>query len=393
MRDKVQNQSYLRSINQRTILDYLRRESLSCTDLAKRMKLSNTAIAKITEELVSFGILVKRDGCVQDVGRRPIMLDINPAAGALYVFNLAGRAPVGIVADLAGNIICRQSFDIKGKIDLETLEEIITAAKQRHLEIVPSLKPLAVCVSTPGKIHPQTGYFILAHQFSGYKDINLRQVFSAHFDCEILIYNDIKLALEGERLFGTHLEGVSNALLLHIGYSVGSALMINQKIYPGSNGFAGELTNFSLSVLDEGGQPFYPGAPDTLDALSMEGIMRAIWHRAEKEITLGEAAEAYAGGDPVIREVFEKATAVWARAVRNMTEFLDIEAVIISGDITRFGTSFAEAIESYVNSSLMHQSIKAYNSELSNESIILGALNTATTCALNHLLNKLHEKQ
>ena len=76
-----------------------------------------------------------------------------------------------------------------------------------------------------------------------------------------------------------------------------------------------------------------------------------------------------------------------------MTEFLDIEAVIISGDITRFGTSFAEAIESYVNSSLMHQSIKAYNSELSNESIILGALNTATTCALNHLLNKLHEKQ
>jgi predicted NBD/HSP70 family sugar kinase len=392
MKDKVQNQSYLRSINQRTILGYLRRESMSCTDLAKRMKLSKTAIAKISEELVSFGILVRRESSVQEVGRRPIMLDINPEAGALLVFNLAGRTATGIVADLAGNIICRKGFDINGKIDVTMLEDLISAVKQKHLELAPSLKPLAVCVSTPGKIHPQTGYFILAHQFAGYKDINLRKIFSAHFECELLIHNDIKLALEGERLFGSLLEGVNNALLLHIGYSVGSALMINQKIYGGSNGFAGELTNFSLSALEEEGEPFFPGGSNTFDAISMEGIMRAIRHRTGKNIALDEAVEAYAGGDPSVCEVFERATAIWARTVRNMTEFLDIEAVIISGDITRFGTGFADAIESYVNSSLRHQSIRVFNSELSNESIIFGAINTAITSALNHLLNKLHEK-
>lgn len=392
MKEKIQNQSYLRSINQKTILGYLRRESLSCTDLAKRMKLSNTAIAKITEEMASFGILVKRDSPVQEIGRRPIMLDINPHAGALLVFNLAGRAATGILADLTGNILCRKSFEINGKIDAAMLENIISVMKQKRLDIAPSLKTLAVCVATPGKIHPQTGYFILAHKFADYKNINLRQIFSAHFDCEILIHNDIKLALEGERIYGAHLEGVNNALLLHIGYSVGSALMINQKIYGGSNGFAGELTNVSLNTLEEWGEALMPGSPNTLEALSMEGIVRAVRYKTGQDVRLSGIIEAYHGGDQTVREAIDTATAIWARTIRNMTEFLDIEAVIISGDVTRFGTDFAERIEEYVNSSLKHQSIKVFNSGLSDESIILGATHTAITAALNRLLNELHEK-
>ncbi len=393
MKDTVQNQSYLRRINQKTILSYLMKERMSCSDIAKKMKLSNTAIAKITEELVKNGILIKNESEAAEVGRRPLMLEINPSAGVVSVINLAKRQISADIYDLSGKIIDSQKKEIVNKItkcDIEALAEML---KSSYGQNCGRARLLSICIAAPGKIDPVTGNFLIAHRFADACAINLKKIFSAYFDCEILIHNDIKLALEGERIYGKTLTGIKNALMLHIGYSVGSALMLGEKIYGGSHGFAGEITGFAVNAAADGDMMFFGERQNCLDAVSAEGIVKIYKNAPEFDNAAGkecynikDMAYAYKSGNGTAIKIFTQAADIWAKTIASIAEFIDLEAVIITGDIIKFGDDFINIISNYVNSKLKYQDVKVCYSELGEECVISGAFNTAVISSLNTLL-------
>ena len=78
---QVRNQTYLRRKNKEEIIKLLREKSMSYSDIARTLMLSNTAIAKIADDLISDGLIV-RDGDAK--GRTGIELNINSDYG--YVF-------------------------------------------------------------------------------------------------------------------------------------------------------------------------------------------------------------------------------------------------------------------------------------------------------------------
>lgn len=71
---QVRNQTYLRRKNKEEIIKLLREKSMSYSDIARTLMLSNTAIAKIADDLISDGLIV-RDGDAK--GRTGIELKIN----------------------------------------------------------------------------------------------------------------------------------------------------------------------------------------------------------------------------------------------------------------------------------------------------------------------------
>lgn len=393
---KAQNQSYLRLINQKTILNYLMRQKMSCSDLAKKMKLSVTAVAKITEELVNNNILIKQESELSEVGRRPIMLEINPEGGVFFVISLRGRYADIAICDISGKITVRKQIKVNDKITLSDLDYIADNLKSQYKAVCNDKRLMCICIAAPGKIDPVTGNFLVAHYFEECEKINLHNIFSQHFDCEIIIQNDIKLALEGERVFGSKLKGVKNAMMIHIGYSVGSALMLNEKIYGGAHGFAGEISGFSINAAaSEDDIMYFAEKRNCLEAVSAESIIKTAKKQAmlngEKNymadaLTIIDIVTAYNSGSDAAKKAFFQAATIWAKTIRSMAEFLDIEAVIISGGIVLFGDIFKNIIEDYVNSTLKYQDIKVTYSEFGDEGIIKGAINTAVSSALNIML-------
>jgi predicted NBD/HSP70 family sugar kinase len=269
-----------------------------------------------------------------------------------------------------------------------------------HAAKCPSYKLLHICIATPGIIDINTGYFLLAHRFEDYKDICLKKIFSENFGCGITVNNDIKLALEGERVYGKTLEKIKNAMMLHIGYSVGSALLLSDKAYAGPHGFAGELTGFSLSALTDGDDMFFPQEINNLDSVSVNSIVDTVRRAVENgreiagykvnpsDITFEYLIAAYNAGDAFVKNLISQASMIWARTLRNIVEFLDIEAIVIRGDIVKFGDGFKNTIEDYINKSLKFQDIKVVYSEFPDDGIVMGTVNAAVSGAIAGLLKK-----
>ncbi|MFQ7078179.1 MAG: hypothetical protein ACLRSW_09730 [Christensenellaceae bacterium] len=56
---QVRNQSYLRRKNKNSIIELLRKKTQSYSDLARELKLSNTAIANIVDDLISENVVYR----------------------------------------------------------------------------------------------------------------------------------------------------------------------------------------------------------------------------------------------------------------------------------------------------------------------------------------------
>lgn len=397
---RIQNQSYLRKINQVSIISALRQEKMSCSSLAKKTGLSNTAIANITDELVKSGLVTRENSQAKDVGRRPILMDINPHAAIIAAVELAGKDVYTVAADLHGNILAEEKSVYSGKLTAQDLHSICQKLKSLIKKINIPAPLTALCISSPGKVHPDTGYFLQAHRFEDCRNINLRQLFSGHFDCNIKIYNDIKLALSGEQTYGTALSGVKNAMLLHIDHSVGSALLLGGQVLHGTNGFAGEIVNYTVNASASERDFMLPKSRANVKNLSMDSLLAAVTEAyrsgeptlistlcaADGCIDINVICSAYNLCDPLTQNIMHGFTAAWSAIIKNIAELLDLETVLLSGAVTKLGDKFKQALHRAINSDLQFSTVNIEFSGLHTQAVIKGAIDAAANTAIKKLL-------
>ena len=82
---QIRNQTYLRRKNKEEIIKLLREKSRSYSDIARSLMLSNTAIAKIADDLISDGLILRES---DTKGRTGIGLRINNDYGYVLAVDL-----------------------------------------------------------------------------------------------------------------------------------------------------------------------------------------------------------------------------------------------------------------------------------------------------------------
>ena len=86
------NQSYAREINFELVIDLLRREPRSATQLADTLKLSNATMSSIIKDLLEIGMIdVDSSGSIKGCGRKQVFYTINEKYGLILVVNIANR--------------------------------------------------------------------------------------------------------------------------------------------------------------------------------------------------------------------------------------------------------------------------------------------------------------
>ena len=96
------NQSYLRRKNKESIISMLREGKQSYSDLARALKLSNTAIGKIVDELIKQNVVIRLDSVK---GRQGINLCINGKLGYIISIDLSGSHFRVYASDLSGKYL------------------------------------------------------------------------------------------------------------------------------------------------------------------------------------------------------------------------------------------------------------------------------------------------
>lgn len=120
-------------------------------------------------------------------------------------------------------------------------EDLLKLIKKIQNEI----KLKGVAISTAGIVSPKTGEITFANDnIPDYKGINLKNSISK-LGLLALVVNDVNAAAYGEYAYGS-IRNSKNALCLTVGTGVGGAIIIEGKIYEGSNGGAGEVGYMSI---------------------------------------------------------------------------------------------------------------------------------------------------
>ncbi len=97
----------------------------------------------------------------------------------------------------------------------------------------------AICLGIAGSVNPYKGTIYLAPNL-GLKNFNIKKLLENEIDYPVLLENDVNLAVLGIKNFEVD-KSSKNLLSIFIGTGIGGGLVLNGKLYRGSNFVAGEI--------------------------------------------------------------------------------------------------------------------------------------------------------
>ena len=388
---QIRNQTYLRRKNKEEIIKLLREKSRSYSDIARILMLSNTAIAKIADDLISDGLILRES---DTKGRTGIGLRINNDYGYVLAVDLSGKVINVCAADMGSNILLRRQIPDVVHIERRDFDHILRIMREMVEGEALAEKTLrCISIATPGKMD-ESGKFILNPRFGGFENVSLKSLTEEVFACDTVIQNDVKLALEGEKTYGSILKDVSEAIMFHIDVGTGSALLLNNKVYTGTRGFAGEIgylrIDAALTRENDYGNLKYSNYFDSLSLYSILEIVRRevdnggggylgryIGERGigAYDIPIHAMIEAYNAEDPITVRAVDSAAAVLGSVAANLAEYLDIDMMVINGAAIDLGERFRKAVEATARGK------RVEFSSLMNDTTIMGAINAGVTQA------------
>jgi predicted NBD/HSP70 family sugar kinase len=186
-------------------------------------------------------------------------------------------------------------------------------------------------VGVPGAVDPHTARVSLTPNIAGLEDFDVLGYLRERFGPEVAIENDVNLAMLGEQAVGCA-SGCHNAAFLALGTGAGLGLLIDDKLFRGARGAAGEIADLPIAR-DPTSQ-----IPSATNAFELEVGSLAIVDRYRRQGGTGAATvrdifRLLEEGDDVAAAVLET-TAGWvALAVATLQSLLDLELIVFGGSI------------------------------------------------------------
>ena len=221
-------------------------------------------------------------------------------------------------------------------------------------------KPLAVAVGAPGDVDNQKG--ILRYnpnlKFTDMTDWPIAKKIFEKTSILPHVANDATLAAWGVYETDLHRQG-SNVLVVTLGTGVGGGLIINQELYQGSNGSAGEIGHTKIADLTTG--PLCGcGARGCLEAfVGTIGIKRRVLEAVKEHPQSELAKRVHQTKDFKIEVVFQAAEQkcpvalkIWEDTgyylgvgIANWVLTLDVDTVVLTGGVSGAAPYFMPALK------------------------------------------------
>lgn len=247
-----------------------------------------------------------------------------------------------LVLDIGGTFIKHAIMDDdakfidQGKVPAVTdSEEGTLGALESVREAVASFDFEGVAISMPGRIDTTVGIAHTGGAFKWVHDYPAAERYGAVFGKPCTIANDGKCAASAENWIGA-LSDVSAGAVLVLGTGIGGGIVINDQVWMGATGGAGELSAF---LVDHAGAKKGLGWDNIgimwASRISAGSITRKF--AALKGLDHADGImlfDAYDAGDPVAREVLATFGEEAAAGICSLQSVLDLPRYAIGGGIS-----------------------------------------------------------
>jgi glucokinase-like ROK family protein len=360
-------------------------EQISRAETARITQLTRTTVSDIVSDLIDQG-LIRETGVGQSQGgKNPILLSVVEDSRWLVGLDLAQNQFRAAVVNLRGKIrgVVAMPVDVNNRDGVAALKLVYQILDQLIGE---TSQPLSgIGVGTPGLINTNEGMVVNAVNLN-WKNLPLTHLLQERYGLPVNVLNDCQAAAMGEKTYGQDFQDDENLVLINVHHGIGAGIIINGAIYRGDGGSAGEIGH--VVVVREGGEICRCGKRGCLETVAsaralIRNARQSIEHHPEsklpsdpQQITLETVEEAFKAGDVLARDLVLDTARYLGIAISNLVGVLNIQKIVLEGDMTRFGAPWLDMIrQSMMDYSLDWplQNTRVELGTLGENAVILGA--------------------
>jgi N-acetylglucosamine repressor len=330
----------IRSINQSILLNLVRGHApISRPQLAMLSGLSQATVIKITNNLIDRHMILEEEYAESTGGRRAGLLEINPE-GAFAVGVMAQPSSLtAVILNLNSEPVYSQQWDValrdnsRQAIDLvaQRLEEFFSRSG------VPREKIIGVGLGLGGLIDAERGRCIDSWILN-WQNVEISRPLEDRLKIPVFLDNDINCLATYEKLFGQG-RPYHHFLVVAVGRGVGLGIVINDDLYRGAFGGAGE---FGHTAVTTEGRLCACGNSGCLETyVSDAGIVKNYLEyvrsntysleRGVQEPTPLQIVELASNGDEAAKAALHRAGILLGVSLANLVNIFNPECVILSG--------------------------------------------------------------
>ena len=231
-------------------------------------------------------------------------------------------------------------------------EAVLDAIAQAVLEV--DANPSSVGVAIPGEVDAQGLCWGLPN-VPGFKGVSIGAGLSQRLRCPVAVENDATTAALGEYLYG-HGRTHASFLMVTLGTGVGGGLVIGGQLFPGANGFAGEIGHINIDP-DAKAPLCGCGRRGCVETYAGTAALIRMYQEAggPQAENIKQIADAARAGDAAALKAFERMGQALGQGLAAIQNTLDLNAIVFTGGISR---SF-DLMEASVRSGLQRFSFAA----------------------------------
>lgn len=318
--------------------------SLSAPVISKRLGVSLPTAFSLLNELIDLK-WVEFQGTGDSIGgRKPALYGLSKDSiyvvscelgrykGKMCIFNAINQAVTPLVY-----------FDTHiddPELTEKVYQNALTLIREASIDLD---KVQAIGLTMPGLVDEKKG---INHTIKNKEFQNVRERLEKRFGKQVCINNDARMQAYGEYLFGKA-KGHKNAIIICWSWGVGMGIIIDGKIYNGSDGFAGEFShikvveNGELCICGKRGcletvasaNVIYKNAIEGIQSLEKSKLTENFINEFEK-LQLEDIINASKSGDEFSISLLNSAGSALGKGLSIVVQLLNPEIIVIGGPVS-----------------------------------------------------------
>lgn len=357
----------IRDINSTLVLEtIINSKPISRASISKILGLTKATISAIVQDLINKNLVIEIGSDDTTLGRKPILLTFNKIAGYVISIDLGVETISVLLTDLQGeDCTLRQVKTPNSKNDIiSVLINVIDSMNKTTLKCPYGL--VGISIGIHGVVKDNR---VSLAPYYDLLNIDIAEKLEEHYHTPVCLENEANLSVLGEHTFMYDYPNIVN-ISVHSG--IGLGLIINNTLYNGYNGRAGE---FGHTIIEIDGRVCPCGNHGCLEQYVSERVMLRDFLQMKNlpSCDIETLISMYQTGDVDAKNILERFIKYMSICTNNILNAYNPDIVIINSSFTIFLPELTKCIENSLNSK-MNSVVKIVPSSLQDSSILLGGI-------------------
>lgn len=351
----------------------------SRADLARATGLKQATITNIINELIESEFVIEVGHIEGRMKRRSIGISLNKVYQTIGI-RLERNYLKACLFNIMGEPLEIREKEFPEKVNAHEVVSWLVEIVQQLIDGTDQDKLLGIGLAIPGPFLQKNQQIELMSGFPGWQEIDFKKELEDQFSLPVYIEHNANCGALSEMWYGD-IGDNKNVIFIAADIGIGAGILINQQLYKGALGIAGEIGHMCI---DYSGPKCECGNRGCLELYCSTRRLKQIYKEevaadlsgGENECSTKEILKKAAGGDATARRALSKIAVSLAYGIANIVNLFNPDLIIISDKLSLAGEALIEELNRILKELLLESVFANLNIRLgrfAEDAMVYGA--------------------